>query len=137
MLTPTEEREVLRDLPAKFERDEIFGMVAALQADLAKDEPGLDDKTKVFRHGKTHKRLLVSLPLVFRSVCRGTFRPAVIDNILAARELMDRGVDKKEAMEFMIKRAVDEVNGLRRAQSGRPSIQAPPATAESPDTQTS
>lgn len=137
MLTPTDERNVLDSLPLKFERHEILEMAAALQADLAEDEPGLSTKAKVHRHGRTHQRLLVALPFLFRSIVNGTYRPEVVNAILDARDQMEAGVDKKQALDGVIRRAVDEVNAIR-AQSGPPTTRAAPeGSARSADTETS
>lgn len=113
VVTPSKEKQILDALPEKYTREQIFSMIKALQKDLEADEPGLSLKIKVHRHSVKHADLLVGLPMLYRTVCMGKYRPAVVEAILDARDEMELGSTKEVALENLIRRAVDEVNDIR------------------------
>jgi hypothetical protein len=113
MMTPSDEMCVLRSLPETFTKDQVFSMIAALQADMAKESPPRSWQDRVKRYSVSHGTLLVAYPMLYRSVCRGSYRPSVVDALIDARDAMASGVSKKDALETVIRRAVDEVSQLR------------------------
>lgn len=105
---------MLDSLPSQFSRDEIYSMIHALQDDVEKEEPPMAYEQRVRAYSQNHKKLLFSMPTLYKSVLRGTYRPYVVETILDARDAMQRGQSKKEALDTVIRKAVDEVNEIRR-----------------------
>jgi len=113
-MTPEKIRASLNELPSSHTKLQIVGMVEALQADMAKDAAGLSFTQTVHRHSTAHKELFFSYPMQYRTVCRGTYRPVVLDILLDAKFAMDSGAkNKKEALDEVIRKSVDEVNAFR------------------------
>lgn len=115
-ILPGEEKSILDSLPPKFSRQEIFAMVDALQQDVAQESPPLSFEERVRTYQDKHKVLLFSMPLLYRTVCKGTYRPYVVEVILDARDAMERGMSRQDALDQVIHSAVDEVNDLRGQQ---------------------
>lgn len=114
-LTPSQVRDELDELPTTHTRAQIFALVDRLQKDMQDDPPDLTFTNRVHRHADKHKELFFSYPMLFRSVCKGTFRPVVVDILMDAREAMENGrKSKKEALEDVIRKSVDEVKEARR-----------------------
>jgi hypothetical protein len=116
MLTPTEEMRVLRELPESFSKAEIFAMIDTLQDAIKNERAPKSWTDRVKDYSYAHSRLLVSYPLLYRSVCRGTYRPEVVEALLDAREHMASGMSKKDALDIVIRRAVEEVTETRQRQ---------------------
>jgi len=114
-MTPVEVRASLDQLPSVHTKEQIVGLIEALQSDLQKDTPGLTFTQTIHRHSSSHKELFFSYPMLFRSVCKRTYRPLVLDILLDARFAMERGEkNKKEALDEVIRKSVDEVTALRK-----------------------
>jgi len=112
-MTPEQIHASLNELPSSHTKLQIVGMVAALQADISLTE-GLGFTQTVHRHSTAHKELFFSYPMLYRTVCRGTYRPVVLDILLDAKFAMDSGAkNKKEALDEVIQKSVDEVNVFR------------------------
>jgi hypothetical protein len=111
--TPQDERNTLNQLPERFSREEITKMVDALRSDVANDDPATPSNVRVHKHAHKHKVLLVAMPMLYRTICKGTYRQEVIDAILDARDAMDNGLTKEQGLEKLIKTAVDNVNSFR------------------------
>ena len=109
--TPKDERDTLAALPDRYDREEIHAMCDALIVDIQQDPPGLTSEQRVHRHARKHRFLLVAMPFLFRSICRGTYRRHVVDAILDARDKMDAGTHKDKALEELIVYAVKDVKG--------------------------
>ena len=115
-MSPAEVRASLDALPSSHTKMQIVCMVEALQEDMKKDAPGLSFTQTVHRHSSAHKELFFSYPMLYRTVCRGTYRPVVLDILLDAKFAMDSGEkSKKEALDDVIKKSVDEVNAYRKS----------------------
>ncbi len=110
---PGEEKSYIESLPSRFSRQEIFEMIDRLREDVAQEDPPLKFEERVRTYQDKHKKLLFSMPLLYRTVLKGTYRPFVVETILDAREAMERGVAKDKALEEVIRKAVDEVNDIR------------------------
>lgn len=109
-----DERAILASLPQRFSRTEFYGMIEDLKKDIDAEEPPCATwQDRVKHHRTKHHKLMFTSPSLYRIVCRGEFRPAVLNNILDARDRMEAGMPKKEALDGLIKVAVDEVNGIR------------------------
>lgn len=116
-MTTAQVQDKLEELPHRHTKEEIVALVEALQADVCKDEPGLEFAKKVQRHATNHKELFFSYPMLYRTVVKGTYRPVVLDIIMDAREAIESGRQtKKEALDEVIRRSVDEVNAFRRGE---------------------
>jgi hypothetical protein len=120
-MSPKDMNESLAKLPSKHTKDEVLAMVAKLQNDLAAEEDGSAEEGstslqhRVHAHANNHKELFFSYPMLFRSVCKGTYRPVVLDIIWEARTAIENGAKtKKEALEEVIRQSVDEVNEFRK-----------------------
>lgn len=101
----------MHKVPKAHTRQNIEDLVARL-TDACNAHGGTHaEKVKAF--STDHAELLHSYPMLYRSVCRGTLRPEVLKNLLDARDQMQRGVDKKTALDGLIVKAVDEVNALK------------------------
>lgn len=107
--------EQLDALPPSHTRNEIMDMIRRLQADMESDDPNSSFTERVHRHADAHKELFFSYPMLYRTVIKGSFRPVVLDILLDAREAMQRGHDKKEVLDGVIKKAVDDVNAYRKS----------------------
>lgn len=113
-MTPQQVRDSLKDLPSSHSKEQITGLITALQADMDNDPPGLTFTQTVHRHSNTHKELFFSYPMLFRSVCKRTYRQVVLDVLLDAKHAMDCGEkSKQEALEEVIKKSVDDVTAFR------------------------
>ena len=113
-MTPAQVQESLKDLPSTHTKEQIIGLITALQTDLGKDLPGLSFTETIHRHADNHKELFFSYPMLFRSVCKGTYRQVVLDVLLDAKQAMESGEkSKEEALEEVIKKSVDEVTAFR------------------------
>ncbi len=110
MLTPSEEVRILNSLPERFERHEIYAMVDALQKDIAQETTPLAPERRVHRYAYKHRILLVSMPFLFRSICRGTFTRDMVDMALSMRDHMDNGMSKELAFNTFVQNVVDKVN---------------------------
>lgn len=124
-LTPLDEVKTLEQLPERFTREEIFAMVEALQKDINQEGQGLSAESKVHRFAPRHRVLLVAMPFLYRTVCRGTYRREVVDAVLTARDMMDQGVSKEKAFEQYVKTAVDDVNRLRQKETQADDVNGP------------
>jgi hypothetical protein len=122
-LTTAEVKDRLEELPHRHTKAEILALVEALQADLRQDkEADGDFAKKVQRHAGKHAELFFSYPMLYRTAVKGTFRPVVLDIIMDAREAIEAGRQtKKEALDVVIRRSVDEVNAYRRHEREGPS----------------
>jgi hypothetical protein len=112
----TELHASLDTLPEQHSKEEILTLIQKLQDDLDNDpsSSSLSLTQRVHRHANTNKELFFSYPMLFRSVCKGTYRPVVLDIIMRAKGAIDSGVkSKKDALEDVIKQSVDEVNAYR------------------------
>lgn len=113
-LSPQQVRESLKELPSSHTKGQIVGMIEALQADMENDPPGLTFTETVHRHSTPHKEMFFSYPMLFRTVCKRTYRPVVLDILLDAKFAMESGEkNKQEALEEVIRKSVDEVTALR------------------------
>ena len=113
-MTPEQVRESLKELPSSHSKEQITGLITALQADMENDPPELTFTQTVHRHATAHKELFFSYPMLFRSVCKRTYRQVVLDVLLDAKHAMDCGEKtKKEALEEVIKKSVDDVTAFR------------------------
>ncbi len=105
----------LKELPSTHTKEDIVRLIDGLQADIRHDTPGLSFTETVKKHADQHKELFFSYPMLYRTVCKGTYRRAVLDILLDAKEAIESGAKtKKEALDSVITRAVDEVNELRQ-----------------------
>lgn len=105
------------DLPNRHTKEEITTMIENLQRDLEQC-PELGHAEKVHRFSTKHKELLFSYPMLYRTVCRGTYRPTVLNTIMELREMMESGqLDRKQAVEELVKKSVDDVKGLSNSTS--------------------
>ncbi len=112
--TPQELKDNLDALPERHSKTQIQDLVASLQADITSGPNNLNFAEKVHHYSNRHKELFCSYPMLYRTVCKGTYRPYVLDVILDSRDAMERGDwTKEKALEETIKKAVDEVNSLR------------------------
>ena len=113
-MTPQEFCASLDQLPSAHTKEQIVGLIEALQTDLRKDAPGMTFTQTVHRHSFAHKELFFSYPMLYRTVCKGTYRPVVLDILLDAKFAMERGEkNKKEALDEVIRKSVDEVTAFR------------------------
>jgi hypothetical protein len=113
-LSPNQIHEELAELPAAHTREQIFALVERLQADIRNDPPNLSFTQRLHLHANAHKELFFSYPILFRSVCKGTYRPVVVSILLDAKEAIASGQKSKtEALEEVVKRSVDDVNRIR------------------------
>lgn len=104
----------LEELPSHHTKQDILCLIEGLQADVKDDPPGLGFTDKVKRHADKHKELFFSYPMLYRTICKGTYRQVVLDILLDAKEAIESGrKTKKEALDGVIKNAVDEVNQIR------------------------
>ena len=107
-------RDSLNELPSSHTKEQIVGMIEALQADMQNDAPGLTFTQTIHRHSTAHKELFFSYPMLFRTVCKKTYRPVVLDILLDAKFAMESGEkNKKEALDEVIRKSVDEVTAFR------------------------
>ena len=115
-MTTAQVQDQLEELPHRHTKAEIVALVEALQADLRQDdEPDLSFAKKVQKHATKHRELFFSYPMLYRTVVKGTYRPVVLDILMDAREAIESGrKTKKEALDEVIRRSVDEVNEYRR-----------------------
>lgn len=114
-MTPMQVNETVRNLPATHTKEQVVAMIEALQQDVQRTDPSLSHAQKVQMLANQHKELFFSYPMLFRSVCKGTYRPVVLDILWKAREAMESGEKtKKEALDDVIRESVDEVNEYRR-----------------------
>lgn len=112
---PSQVKRHLEELPSHHTKEDIMRLVENLQADIAKDSPNLDFLDKVKKHADTHKELFFSYPMLFRTLCKGTYRKVVLDILLDAKQAIEAGTKtEKQALDDVIKKAVDEVNELRK-----------------------
>jgi hypothetical protein len=108
----------LQELPSHHSKQDIVRLIDGLQADIKNDPPGLSFTEKAKKHADQHKELFFSYPMLYRTICKGTYRRVVLDILLDAKEAIESGQKtKKEALEDVIKEAVDEVNHFRRNNS--------------------
>ena len=113
-LTPSQLQDNLNALPAHNSNEKIMAMIEALQADIRDDPPGLSFTQTTHRHADTHREIFLSYPMLFRTICKKTYRKEVLDILLKAKRDMDAGEkDKKEALEQVIRESVDEVTAIR------------------------
>ena len=107
-------RASLNELPSSHTKEQIVGMIKALQADMENDPPGLTFTETVHRHSTPNKEMFLYYPMLFRTVCKKTYRPVVLDILLDAKFAMESGEkNKKEALDEVIRKSVDEVTALR------------------------
>lgn len=105
----------LEELPSRHSKQDIVRLIEGLQADIKNDPPGLNFTDKVKRHADQHKELFYSYPMLYRTICKGTYRRVVLDILLDAKEAIESGAKtKKEALDGVVKEAVDEVNRFRQ-----------------------
>jgi hypothetical protein len=88
-MTPLEVRASLNQLPPAHTKEQIMDLIEALQSDLQKDAPGLNFTQTIHHHSSNHKELFFSYPMLFRSVCKRTYRPLVLDILLDAKLAME------------------------------------------------
>ena len=88
-MTPLEVRASLNQLPPAHTKEQIVDLIEALQSDLQKDAPGLNFTQTIHHHSSNHKELFFSYPMLFRSVCKRTYRPLVLDILLDAKLAME------------------------------------------------
>ena len=113
-LTPQQVRAFLDELPSSHTKEQIVGMIEALQSDMQADAPELTFTQTIHRHCDAHKELFFSYPMLFRTVCKKTYRPVVLDILLDAKFAMDSGEkNKKDALDEVIRKSVDEVTAFR------------------------
>ena len=113
-MTPEQIRASLKELPSSHTKEQIVGMIDALQTDIQKDAPGMSFTQTIHQHCDGHRELFFSYPMLFRTVCKKTYRPVVLDILLDAKFAMDSGEkNKKEALDEVIRKSVDEVTAFR------------------------
>lgn len=113
-MTPGQVQRTLDELPTTHTKEDIMVLIKNLQADIQNDPPGMTFTETVHKHANEHKELFFSYPMLFRSVCKGTYRQVVVDILLDAKQAIDSGrKSKKEALEEVIKKSVDEVTATR------------------------
>ena len=113
-LTPSQVQDTLNELPAHHTKEMIVSMVDALQADIKLDPPGQTFTQTVHKHANKHKELFFSYPMLFRTICKGTYRQTVLDVLLDAKQAIESGQkNKKEALEQVIRKSVEEVSAIR------------------------
>lgn len=108
------ETAILNELPERFSRDEILRMCNELKKETDEESPRLSMKERVYRYAEKYKYLLFGMPFLYRTILMGTYREEVVNNILDARERMERGMSKEEALEKLIEKAVEEVTDIRQ-----------------------
>jgi hypothetical protein len=68
----------------------------------------------VHKHANGHKELFFSYPMLYRTICKGTYRKVVLDILLDAKQAIQSGEkSKKDALEEVIRKSVDEVTEFR------------------------
>lgn len=107
--TPTEVMENLQQLPATHTRQQIESLVEKLQEDLQADTETRTFSEKVHHWSGKHRELCLSYPMLYRTLCKGTFRPQCLDILLDVRDSISKGLPKEKGLEEMIRRAVDDV----------------------------
>ena len=116
-MTPKQVNDKLDELPTQHTKKEIMALIEALQASIREDPSGMSFTETVHKHANGHKELFFSYPMLFRTICKGTYRQVVLDILLDAKFAMESGQkNKKEALEEVIKKSVDEVTELRNKQ---------------------
>ena len=107
-MTPKQVNDKLEELPTHHSKKEIMALIEALQASIREDPPGLSFTETVHKHANSHKELFFSYPMLFRTICKGTYRQVVLDILLDAKFAMESGQkNKKEALEEVIQKSVD------------------------------
>jgi hypothetical protein len=112
--TPKQVSSALDELPDTHTKEDVVRLIEALQDDIRQDPPGLTFTETVHKHADQHKEIFFSYPMLFRTICKGSYRKQVLDILWDAREAMQSGRSKKEALDDVIKRAVDDVSEIRR-----------------------
>ena len=107
--------EKLQELPTTHTREEIEGLVERLREDVAL-YPDMSFTDKVRKWSDPHRELCLSYPMLYRTICKGTYRPQCLDILLDVRESIEKGLPKEKGLEEMIRRAVDEVNNNKSKQ---------------------
>lgn len=116
-LTSSQLKDNLDELPTHHTKEDILRLIEALQTDIKNDPPEMTFTQKVHKHADAHKELFLAYPMLFRTICKGTYRQVVLDILLDAKEAIESGrKTKKEALDNVIKEAVDEVTALRQQQ---------------------
>lgn len=97
-------------VPKTHSRSEIEAMVARLTADCEKHGGTHSEKVRAFQ--ESHAELLTSYPMLFRSICKKTLRPAVLKNLLDARDKLAAGHDTEAVQKELVDKAISEVKNL-------------------------
>lgn len=113
-MTPRQMKDKLEELPMHHSKEEIMALIEALQASIRDDPPGMSFTETAHKHANDHKELFFSYPMLYRTICKGTYRKVVLDILLDAKQAIDSGKkSKKDALEDVIKKSVDEVTDFR------------------------
>lgn len=115
---PSNIRRNLDALPSHHTKEDIMRLIDNLQADIAKESGDLTFMDKVKKHADQHRELFFSYPMLYRTICKGTYRKVVLDILLDAKQAIESGQKTKQtALDEVIKNAVDEVNAYRKNNS--------------------
>lgn len=99
---------------------EIRNMAHALRADV-EASPDVQFPQNVWHHLPRHRELCTHYPMLYRTICKGTFRQNVLDTLLTSRDAIRDGTwTRQEALDYTIKEAVDDVRQIRDNLSGTP-----------------
>lgn len=113
-MTPAQIKDKLEELPMQHSKEEIMALIEALQASIRDDPPGMSFTETVHKHANDHKELFFAYPMLYRTICKGTYRQVVLDILMDAKQAIESGQkSKKEALEEVIKKSVDEVTDFR------------------------
>lgn len=97
-------------------RKEIFASIDRLQQDIRKEETPLTLQQRVYKYSmdKDHALFLRQYPRLFRSVCKGSYRPEVVNILLDARDQLEQGVCRQEVLDHVVRRSVEEVKSISK-----------------------
>lgn len=69
---------------------------------------------KVRAFSETHAELLHSYPMLYRTICKGTFRPEALRLLLNARDRLDAGHDTEAVQKELAEKAIVEVENVKK-----------------------
>lgn len=117
-ITDAEIRSTVQNLPETFTVEQVLALCDALQADIGRRE----QMGATVSHENTmqllsqHRRLYCAYPMLFRSICRGSYNREAVSVMLEYRDKLNRGeMDTREAMRAVADRAAPLIRAQAQA----------------------